>query len=86
MLKTCDVLQGSILRINLIIIYTACNYYLYNLWLHYLLQSHGASRHFYADDAQIHFKLTDRNHDEIETPRFMNEIRAWINNQKFNNR
>ena len=58
--------QGGILGAILFIIYTT--------ELHYLLQSHGVSSHFYADDTQIYFKITDINHDEIKINRLMNEI------------
>ena len=57
---------------------------IYTTELQYLLQSHEISCHFYADDTQIYFKITGRNHDEIKINRLMTEIRTWMTNQKLN--
>ena len=68
--------QSSILGPILFIVYAT--------ELRYLLQSHGVFCHFYADDTQIYFKITDRNHNEIKIKRLITEIQTWMTNPKIN--
>ena len=54
---------------------------IYTTELQYFLQSHGISYHFYAGDAQIYFKIMDRNLNEIKLNRLMNEITTCMDDQ-----
>ena len=66
--------QGSVLGPILFTIYTT--------ELSYLLDTLGVSFHFYSDDSQLYFEVTNLNDDQLFINHMISKIKTWMDSRK----
>ena len=66
--------QGSVLGPILFTIYTT--------ELSYLLDTLGVSFHFYSDDSQLYFEVTNLNDDQLFINHVISKIKTWMDSRK----
>ena len=71
---SCGVPQGSVLGPILFLIYMST--------IVFLLDAHGVSYHFYADDSQLYICIDDIEDTKVKVVQLLNDIRKWMCERK----
>ena len=71
---SCGVPQGSVLGPILFLIYTST--------IVFLLDAHGVSYHFYADDSQLYICIDNIEHAKVKVIQLLMDIRKWMCERK----